>query len=550
MPDSDPSDPELLDDWLRHRRESAFHALVSRYQSLVHAVALRRCGDESIAAEATQLTFISLAQKARSLRSRTTLVGWLHLTSVFHTRNLIRLQQRETRKRQLLRTHMDTQLPPPASEAWFQIQPVVDEALAALSAQDRETLLLRFYRALSVREIAGVQGIATDAAQKRLDRATERMRRQLMRRGCTVGASLATVLLTGFAPDAQAALPSSAAIASKAIAAASTTTSLTTVGLITMTKKATITAAAAVLLVGVGAVALVNHNTPATTPGATDNASASKPNPMGSSSASTEAARSARSKPRDPAENPELVSKYGESRTNLSKHVATNVISLLEDAIGMGEMVSSGELAKTFGGGRGGLQMGLGRLGRDLKLTDDQQEKAAALYADFQKRELEKAKASVESLKKDPTALMQTLLASDAYSRGKITEAEYKESQTAAANDLKGVINPLDRKNFTGGNPRKDETFNREFQSLLDPTQAETYQAAAAAEQANPEEKDNAGDISNLPAMELEKLDDTVVAAKKMTSGLKQMMEGMGGLKDLGPLMEQQRKSQQAPAGE
>ena len=548
MADSESSDTDLLDDWLRHHREPAFHALVRRYQALVHAVALRRCGDESIAAEATQLSFISLARKAKSLRSRSTLAGWLHLTAVFHTRNLIRRQQRETRKRQLLRTHMDTQLPALASDAWFQMQPVVDEALAALSTQDRETLLLRFYRALSVREIASVQGIATDAAQKRLDRATERMRRQLTRRGCTIGGSLATVLLAGFTTDAQAILPSSAAIASKAIAAASTTTSLTTLGLIAMTKKTTLTTAAALLLVGAGTIAYINHEPPAMPSGTTGSAPTAR-NGTVSTGASSEASRTARAKPRDPAENPEFVSKYGESRTNLSKHVATNVISLLEDAIGMGEMAATGGLSKAFGGGRAGVQMGLGKIGRDLKLTDEQQEKAAALYNDFQKRELEKAKASVENLKKDPTALMQTLLASDAYSRGKITEDEYRQSQTSAAETLKGVINPLDRKNFSGGNPRKDETFNREFQTLLDPAQAEAYQTALAAEQADSGEKDNAGDISNLPAMELEKLDDTVVAAKKMTSGLKQMMEGMGGLQDLGPLIEQQRK-QQAPAGQ
>lgn len=326
-------------------------------------------------------------------------------------------------------------------------------------------------------------------------------------------------------------------------------TSLTTIGLITMTKKATLTTAAALLLVGVGAIALVNlGDSPATETANNPGTASTRPGNtnVGGSSEST---RTSRPKPRDPAENPEFVSKYGESRTNLSKQVATNVIGLLEDAVGMGELASTGGLSKAFGGGRGGLQMGLGRLGRDLKLTEEQQEKAAALYTDYQKRQLENLKGSVENLKKDPTALMQTLLASDAFSRGKITEDEYKQSQTSAAENLKGVINPLDRKNFTGGNPRKDETFNREFQTLLDPTQAETYQAAIAADQANPEEKSNAGDISNLPAMELEKLDGTVIAAKKMTSGLKQMMEGMGGLQDLGPLIDQQRK-QQPPAGE
>lgn len=540
MPDHQPSDASLLDEWLRHRSEPAFVALVRRYQALVHAVALRRCADDSLAAEASQLAFISLAQKAGSLRSRTSLAGWLHLTALHHSRNLLRRRRREAQKLQRLRTHMDTQLPDTHSDAWQQIQPEVDEALASLSDQDRETLLLRFYRALSVKEIATMQGIALDAAQKRLDRATERLRRLLARRGHAPGGSLASVLLVGLAQDPTTLLPPVSAIASKAIAAASTTTSLTTLGILTMTKKATTLTAAALLIAGVGAIAYVNRsNAPDKQPESTTTSSSPGQKSSGSSPSSAETARAARAKPRDPAENPEFVTKYGESRTKLSKQVSENVISLLEDAISMGEMATSGELSKAFGGRGAGLQMGLGKLGRDLNLTDEQKEKAGALYTEFQKREIEKAKASVENLKKDPTALMQTLLSSDAFSRGKITEAEYKEAQTASAQELKGVMNPLDRKNFGGGKPTKDPTFSSGFQALLDPTQAETYQASLATQENEPADT---SDISNIPAMELEKLDGTVMSAKKMTSGLKQMMEGMGGLQDLGPMLEQQQK--------
>jgi RNA polymerase sigma factor (sigma-70 family) len=544
MPDHEPSDASLLDEWLRHQSEPAFVALVRRYQALVHDVALRRCADDSLAAEASQLAFISLAQKAGSLRSRTSLAGWLHLTALHHSRNLLRRRRREAHKLQRLRTHMDTQLPDIHSDAWRQIQPAVDEALASLSEQDRETLLLRFYRSLSVKEIAAMQGIAFNAAQKRLDRATERLRRLLARRGHTPGGSLASALLVGLAHDPTILLPPVSTIASKAIASATATSTLTTLGILTMTKKATTLTAAALLIAGVGAIAYVNRShAPDKQPESTTSSNAGQKS-SGSSPSSAETARAARAKPRDPAENPEFVTKYGESRTKLSKQVSENVISLLEDAISMGEMATSGELSKAFGGRGAGLQMGLGKLGRDLNLTDEQKEKAGALYTEFQKREIEKAKASVENLKKDPTALMQTLLASDAFSRGKITEAEYKEAQTASAQELKGVMNPLDRKNFGGGKPTKDPTFSSGFQALLDPTQAETYQASLAAQEAEPADT---SDISNIPAMELEKLDGTVMSAKKMTSGLKQMMEGMGGLQDLGPLLEQQQKQKSEP---
>lgn len=549
MPENSPSDAELLTDWLRNGHEAAFHALVARYAGLVHQAGLRTTNDDSLAAEAAQLTFITLARKARSLASRGSLAGWLHLTAVMQAKNLLRQRLRESRKRELLRTHMETDPRGPTADAWRRMQPVLDEALAALSSKDREALLLRFYRSLSVREIAAALGIATDAAQKRLDRATERLRHQLARRGCQVGSSLGAIMLAGFSADSQAALPSTSALASKAIAAAtgSTASTLTTIGIIIMTKKATLTAGIAVLLAGAAAVTFISRkDDPATAAAGLGAPKSSAPAaaPAGSTTGESAAERSARSKLRDPAENPEFIAKYGDARTNLSKHVANNLISLLEDAVAMGEMVTSGEAGNAFGGPRNGLRMGLGgKLLDDLKLSDEQQEKAGAIYREYQKREIVKSKETIEKLKKDPTAIMQLMLASDAHSRGEMTQEEYDELQKSNSENLKGTINPLDRENFRGGQPMKDETFRSELAAILEPEQAETF-SSAATEQAAKAEDDRT--MNALPSMELEKMDQTVTSAKKLTTGMKSMMEGMGGLQDLGPIMEQQRKAREA----
>ena len=219
-----PSDSELLVDWLDQRRESAFHALVARYAGLVHATARRASRDDTIAAEASQLTFIALAQKAKTLTTCNSLGGWLHLTAMLHAKNLIRKSQRENRKRQLLQATMETEMPLPPQEAWQEIQPVLNDALAALSDKDREALLLRFYRSLTICEIAATLGIATDAAQKRIDRATERLRGKLLRRGCQAGGSLSAAMLAGFTADAQAAVLPVSALSSKAIAAGTVST--------------------------------------------------------------------------------------------------------------------------------------------------------------------------------------------------------------------------------------------------------------------------------------------------------------------------------------
>lgn len=218
------TDTELLTEWVARRSEPAFQALVARYAGLVHMAARRTCGSDDLAAEVSQLVFILLARKARSLVAHTSLAGWLHVTAVMQAKNLLRKSQQESRKRQQLLTTMDTEADEQAREAWTEMQPVLDGALAALSEKDREALLLRFYRSLSVREIATMLGIATAAAQKRVDRATERLRDKLARRGCQAGGPLALALVAGFASDAQAAAVLVPTLTTKAIAAAGAAT--------------------------------------------------------------------------------------------------------------------------------------------------------------------------------------------------------------------------------------------------------------------------------------------------------------------------------------
>ena len=219
MQKSGPSDTELLAEWLEHRREKAFHSLVSRYAGLVLMTAKRSCGDASMAAEASQLTFLLLARKARSLLSCASLGGWLHRATLMHSRNLLRTARRETRKRHSLQNLMAASSSSPAPGSWADLGPALDESLAALSGADREAILLRYYRALSVREVAGTLGIAPDAAQKRIERATFRLRGQLNRRGWEAGGSLAAVMLAGFAADVKAAAPAVTALAAEVSAA-------------------------------------------------------------------------------------------------------------------------------------------------------------------------------------------------------------------------------------------------------------------------------------------------------------------------------------------
>ena len=64
---------------------------------------------------------------------------------------------------------------------WNQIEPVLDEAMAALEEDDRAAVLLRYFQGKTFREVGAALGASEDAAQKRVSRAVERLREFFVR---------------------------------------------------------------------------------------------------------------------------------------------------------------------------------------------------------------------------------------------------------------------------------------------------------------------------------------------------------------------------------
>jgi len=236
------SDTQLLCDYAEHGHEAAFREIVSRHADVVYASALRQAGSPDLAQDIAQSVFADLARKARSLAGTlngdVALLGWLYRSTRFAALNQLRDDRRRLARERLAMQQLD-----PAAETapqWERVQPVLDEAMAELSDEDREALLLRFFKDRDFRAIAAALGISDDAAQKRVSRALERLRTGLTSRGVTTTAGALSALLmansVSFAPAGLAATLSTAALAGTTLAATATATATKAIAVTTLQK--------------------------------------------------------------------------------------------------------------------------------------------------------------------------------------------------------------------------------------------------------------------------------------------------------------------------
>jgi RNA polymerase sigma factor (sigma-70 family) len=196
-------DCELLRQYAQAGDETAFATLVARKVNLVYSAALRQSGsDAQLAQEVTQGVFLDLARKARSLTHHTSLTGWLYTSTRFAATKAVRAQQRwQNRTREAQAMH-EIEHASSAEPAWAQLRPVLDAALADLGDRDREALLLRFFEERPLAEVGSRIGLSENAARMCVDRALEKLRRMLARRGVTSTAAALGLVLTQHAVTA------------------------------------------------------------------------------------------------------------------------------------------------------------------------------------------------------------------------------------------------------------------------------------------------------------------------------------------------------------
>lgn len=224
----DKSDARLLRDYATGGDEAAFRDLVSRHTDFVYSAALRQVNSPDVACDIAQNVLIDLARKSASLADRlpqdASLMGWLHRSTRYEALNHFRDEQRRiARERQAMEQLLTDN---EAAPDWEAIRPILDEALDELGDDEREALLLRYFKGSDFRAVGENQGISDDAAQKRVSRALEKLREFLAKRGVTVGAGgLVAVISANSVQSAPAGL--TAMISSAALLAGTAVTSTT-----------------------------------------------------------------------------------------------------------------------------------------------------------------------------------------------------------------------------------------------------------------------------------------------------------------------------------
>jgi RNA polymerase sigma factor (sigma-70 family) len=121
--------------------------------------------------------------------------GWLYRTAVYLAANRRRREmRREVRERTAVELRDRQQ---DGDSVWRNLIPVLNEVLGELPVRDRDALLLRYYERKKLGELALILGLGERAAQKRVQRALDRLRRRFQHRGITVCAgTVGTSLFT------------------------------------------------------------------------------------------------------------------------------------------------------------------------------------------------------------------------------------------------------------------------------------------------------------------------------------------------------------------
>lgn len=173
------TDDEIYVERARRGDAEAFRILVERHSPRLFRLAWRIVGDEAIAEDAVQETFLRAYRALPRYDARSQFGTWLHRIA---SNTAIEILRKRQRQRQGNEEPVDSPSgePGPDRRALSQeVDRAVRRALSGLSPLERAAFVLRHYEERSIAEVCDALGLRESAGKQAVFRAVKKLRRML-----------------------------------------------------------------------------------------------------------------------------------------------------------------------------------------------------------------------------------------------------------------------------------------------------------------------------------------------------------------------------------
>lgn len=167
----------------------AFEQLVVAYRDQVFRLALRMCGNEADADEVAQEAFLSAWKALPNFRGDSRFSTWLYQLTSHAAIDLMRRKKRQIAAEDITEVSAPDPAPGPQQQAeQSETRQAVRDAMAQLSPEYRQIVVLRFLQELSYEEIGAVLKLPPGTVKSRLNRAKAQLKDILSKSGNLFGA--------------------------------------------------------------------------------------------------------------------------------------------------------------------------------------------------------------------------------------------------------------------------------------------------------------------------------------------------------------------------
>lgn len=172
-----PTDEELIEE-IKNGSQAAMEVLVKKHYKNIFAYVYRKVGDYHLAYDLTQEIFIKMMKSITSYKSKDKFKNWLITIAVNHCRDYFRSSTYKNKnKEQNLNYHVKDN----RENVWDLLSKKIEservkETLKKLPDYQRDSIILRFYHDLSIREIAYITESKESTVKSRLRQGIGKLR--------------------------------------------------------------------------------------------------------------------------------------------------------------------------------------------------------------------------------------------------------------------------------------------------------------------------------------------------------------------------------------